>query len=469
MPQQTPREGSSPLRLPRRVLVLGAATGLLAAAATAGVTAGPAAAGVLRVATVAAEPTAWAVSSPGGSTTLVGIDVATDTVVSTITIPNSIGDNVGSTADALAITPNGKRAYLAVQFADEVVPIDLGTGTLGKAIKVGCQPVSVAVTPNGSRAYILGYLNGSHARVVAINTSNGTAGKPVSVGPLESAGAGGIAVTPNGHTVWVSSSENGTVTPISVSSGKAGKPITVGAFPTSIAVTPNGRMLWVANSLDHDLVPVTLATSKVGKKVRLGAAPIDLSITPGGSYALATRASPANGADRVGLGGSHPVTRVRLTGLQVDSVAVDPAGKTALFGGGSAGVIATAAISTATETTPVTLGSGVTSVTAIAVTPDQAPTARFTVEVTGHTVSLNASASSAWFGTIARYSWAFGDGTSSTHGPTTTHRYSKKGTYTITLVVTDSLGTSTSVVFTGRTVSRDGGPRARKARTVHIS
>jgi DNA-binding beta-propeller fold protein YncE len=404
----------------------------------------------------------------------VGIDVATDAVVSTIAIPNSIGDNVGVTADALAITPNGKRAYLAVQWANEVVPIDLGTGTLGKAIKVGCQPVSVAVTPNGSRAYILGYLNGSHARVVAINTSNGAAGKRVSVGPLESAGEGGIAVTPNGHTVWVSSSEHGTVTPISVSSGKAGKPITVGAFPTSIAVTPNGRMLWVANSLDGDLVPVTLATSKVGKKVHLGAGPDDISITPGGNYALATLASPAYGADRVGLGGSHKVTRLRLTDithtpLQVDSVAVDPAGKTALFGGSSEGVIATANINTATETTPVTLENGVTNVTAIAVTPDQAPTARFTVEVTGHTVSLNASASSAWFGTIARYSWAFGDRKSSTHGPTTTHRYSKKGTYTITLVVTDSLGTSTSVVFTGRTVSRDGGPRARKARTVHIS
>ena len=377
------------------------ATASLACVLVVALTAGPAVAGVPRSSLVPAEPTAWTLWSPGGSTELVGIDVATDAIVASILIPDSIGDNVGGTAGELAITPNGQTAYLAVEWAREVLPIDLTNQTLGNPIKVGNEPVSVAVTPNGSHAYVLGFVNLQHASVVAINTSNRSTGKAVRVGPLESAGAGGLAITPDGRTVWVSSAENGTVTPISARTGKAGKPISVGAFPTSLAVTPNGTTLWVANSLDDDLVPVDLATSKVGKKVRLGASPIDLSIAPNGAYAFAALGSPANGADRVTLSGSHAVTRIPLVDptdvpLQVDAGAVEPAGGTAFFCGASEAVIAPAVVATASPSAPIVLADGVSQISAIAITPDQAPRAEFTVGVSGLTVSLNASSSSAW-------------------------------------------------------------------------
>jgi DNA-binding beta-propeller fold protein YncE len=95
------------------------------------------------------------------------MDVATGAIVSTIAIPHSIANNVGNTAGALAITPNGKTAYLAIQWADEVLPVDLANHTLGKVIKVGNEPVSVAVTPNGTRAYVLGFVNIEHASAVS--------------------------------------------------------------------------------------------------------------------------------------------------------------------------------------------------------------------------------------------------------------------------------------------------------------
>ena len=455
-------------RRPRLLLVV---AGLATTAAAVGVTAGPGPASGST--TVAPEPTAWILDSPGGSASLEGINVSTNAVVATIPIPKSIAKNLGVTAGALAITPNGKTAYLAVQFAREVVPIDLSSQIIGKAIKVANQPVSIAINPKGSRAYVLGYVNVEHASVVAINTSTGSTAKEILVGPLESAGAGGIAITPNGSTVWTSSSENGTVTSISTTTGKTGKPITVGAFPTALAITPNGKTLWVANSLDYDLVPVALANSKVGSKVRLSGSPDDLSITPNGAYAFASFGSPANGGVRVTLSGSHPATKIKLedatkTALQVDAVAVDPAGGTAFFCGASESTVAPANVASAKATTPITLHAGVAGVSAIAITPDQAPTAKFTVAVSGRSVSLDAASSSARFGTIAHYAWTFGDEKSSSHGPTTSHTYSKNGKYTITLVVTDSLGTSTTIVFTGQTVSRNGGPKAKKSTGVDI-
>jgi PKD repeat protein len=99
----------------------------------------------------------------------------------------------------------------------------------------------------------------------------------------------------------------------------------------------------------------------------------------------------------------------------------------------------------------------------IAVTPDQAPTARFTAVVDGLTVTFDGSTSSSPIGTIAKYDWDFGDGhTESLTAPTATvaHTYSSVGTFTVTLTVTNTSGTSTEQTFTGQTVSNNGGPSA---------
>ena len=68
------------------------------------------------------------------------------------------------------------------------------------------------------------------------------------------------------------------------------------------------------------------------------------------------------------------------------------------------------------------------------------------------------------------YAWNFGDGrTGLTTSPTVSHTYAAAGTYTVTLTVTDSAGTSTTQVFTGQTMSRNGGPSAQRTKTVTIT
>jgi PKD repeat protein len=100
---------------------------------------------------------------------------------------------------------------------------------------------------------------------------------------------------------------------------------------------------------------------------------------------------------------------------------------------------------------------------AIAITPDQAPTARFTTVVDDLTVTFDGSTSSSPVGTIAKYDWDFGDGHTESHTAptaTVTHTYSSVGTFTVTLTVTNTSGTSTEQTFTGQTVSNNGGPSA---------
>jgi hypothetical protein len=87
------------------------------------------------------------------------------------------------------------------------------------------------------------------------------------------------------------------------------------------------------------------------------------------------------------------------------------------------------------------------------------PTSLFSVSATSGSAPLNItfSGSSSFDsnGTIASYTWSFGDGTSAT-GQTAYHTYSTAGTYTAALRVTDNQGASST---TNRTITVQAGSK----------
>ncbi|WP_431711840.1 PKD domain-containing protein [Glutamicibacter uratoxydans] len=76
---------------------------------------------------------------------------------------------------------------------------------------------------------------------------------------------------------------------------------------------------------------------------------------------------------------------------------------------------------------------------------NEPPVADFTVSSDGLEVSIDASASSDPDGEVAGYSWDFGDGNTG-NGVSASHNYAEAGTYTISLVVTDNSGASSTAV-----------------------
>ncbi len=397
----------------------------------------------------AATPAWTAYVSNFGSTTVTPIDTATATSGAPIA--------AGSQSGSIAITPNGKTAYVVNQ-NDAVTPINTLTNTAGVPIPVGSSPEGIAIAPNGKTAYVTNTFSNT---VTPINIPANTTQPSIPAGAEPT----GIAITPNGETAYVVDLGTSSVIPIDLADGVEGTAIPVGNDPENLAISPDGATVYVVNVLSNNVTPIDVATNIAGTPITVGTHAGDIAITPNGATAYVTAVGSGN-VTPIDLATNTPGTPIAVAG-GADGITMGPDGKTAYVSSFNSFVTP---LDTATNTpgTPITAGS---QTAGIVVAPDQAPVASFTVSgsALGLATSFDASASTVAYGTIGSYTWNFGDGsTATTTTPTTTHTYAAVGTYTATVTETSTGGTSTTITFTGQTVSNNGGPSAHASRVVTI-
>jgi YVTN family beta-propeller protein len=359
-----------------------------------------------------------------------------------------------ATFQAIAITPDASTAYVVDRAHGTVVLFDLSTNTAGAAITVGGTPVNIAITADGTTAYVADS-SGSLVRIMlATNTVTGT---------LAMAHAFAIAFTPDGATAYVADDTGGHVIPVDVATFTAGTPINVGGTIDAIAITPDGSTVYAVDRSNNRVDAITVPGNSVVAQISLpgGSGGSAIAITPDGTRAYVTL--QAN--DQVTAIDIGSNTAIQTFGAGVNSaprgIAIAPDGtrawvtKSLSDGAGKYRVP-----QNTSDGGQIAVGDAPIG---IAIRPDQAPVARFTVTPgpAGGATSFDASASTVQFGSIASYVWDFGDGQSTTTtGPTTSHVYADDGTHTASVTETDSAGTSTARVFTGQTVSRNGGSSA---------
>lgn len=344
-------------------------------------------------------------------------DLATNTATTLIPLVS------GSHPFAIAITPDGTTALVAYFAANYVTPIDIATNTAGAPIPLPISttvPVcfDIAITPDGTTAYVTAF---NDSLVIPLNLATSTAGAGISVpAPY------GIAITPDGKTAYVASfGGGGTVVPITIATNTAGSPIGIGGpEPAGVSITPDGKTAYVISQIANNVTPIDIATNTARSPISVGITPLNMAVTPDSNDGYVT-----NNSD-------NTVTQIIVN----------------------------------TNTPGVTIPTGSGPV-GIAISPDQAPIASFvaTAMPGGFTTTFDASSSVSPVGTVTLYAWNFGDGqTFKTHSPVVTHTYQFGGQYIVTLTVTNSAGTSTTQVFTGHTVSNNGGPNATTAQLVDI-
>ncbi len=412
-----------------------------------------------------------------------------------------------SALPAAATSPSAWTAYVVSYNDDAVIPVNTATDAVGTPITVGSGPSAIAITPTATTAYVTdeGTTNTAPGTVTPIDLFTNTPGTPIAVG----SGPDAIAITPDGLTAYVGNYNDDTVTPINLATNTPGKPIPVGAPPTAITISPDGSTAYVTQGFADDDIPIDTATDKAGPGILNtadgfasaitpdgatlytpnfrynGVATLDtatdargsiaalddpegVAITPDGSTAYVTYentfSSNSNKASLLPIDTATgtPATPIALGTSAAEGIAITPDGSTALVTDQVGDTVTPVDLASSSAGTPISLGTSGTNPVAIAITPDQAPIAHLhvTLAPNGSPSTFDASASTVAYGTIASYHWNFGDGaTAMTTTPVTTHVYTG-GSYTASVTETSSAGTSTTQVFTGQTVSQNGGPQA---------
>ena len=116
------------------------------------------------------------------------------TPIATATNTASTLITVGRDPDRIAITPDGKTAYVANYVSETVTPIATATNTVSAVITAGYNPTAIAITPDGKTAYVVNVSYGNPGTVTPIATATNTAGPPIPIPTGISSDA--IAITP---------------------------------------------------------------------------------------------------------------------------------------------------------------------------------------------------------------------------------------------------------------------------------
>jgi YVTN family beta-propeller protein len=226
-----------------------------------------------------------------GDGTVSAIDTASNTVIATIP--------VGLSPEGVAITPDGGKVYVANNADSTVSVIDTATDmVIGSPIPVGYSPHGVAVTPDGSTVYVVNsrrtqFMDGT---VSVIDTASNTVIATILVGVERRANPFGVAVTPDGSTVYITTTGFGGVAVIDTATNTVIATITVGGPGTSlegVAVTPDGSTVYITNVHDGTVVVIDTTTNTViGSPIPFGLSAEGVAITPdGGKVYVANNAS----------------------------------------------------------------------------------------------------------------------------------------------------------------------------------
>ena len=203
-----------------------------------------------------------------------------------------------------------QTVYVSNGRGGTVTPIDTATNTPGPPISIGGGSGLIVMAPDGRTAYV----TSAESMVVPIDTATGTPGAPIRVGVT---GPGlhdqpdGIAITPDGRTVYVANIGSGTVTPIDTATNTPGEPVEVGVRPRAIVITPDSRTAYVVNqsrpqpppwhSYEAEkrglpqpapdprgtVTPIDTATNVPGEPIDVGDEPFAIAVTPDGKTVYA--------------------------------------------------------------------------------------------------------------------------------------------------------------------------------------
>jgi YVTN family beta-propeller protein len=224
--------------------------------------------------------------SKDGSHVYVGIAEGTGAVdvIDTASFNNVKSIPVKGAIHNVYVTPDGKYVIAGSIPGHTINVIDTDSNRLAWTITLsaGIRPMTFTRNADGSTKEIIVQLSDFHGfAVVDFATRTETRrvtlpdppGQEQEMQGIQGAPAHGLAITPDGQTLWATSKYYGYVAAYSLPDCKLLKVVHVGSHPEWLTIPPDGRNLYVAIAGEDAVVVVDNRTMKVVKKIPVGAVP----------------------------------------------------------------------------------------------------------------------------------------------------------------------------------------------------
>jgi len=188
----------------------------------------------------------------------------------------------------IAITPDGKRAYITLPAANSVLAFDIPTRRVLTAIPVGRRPQGIVILPDGKHAYVA---NNRSNNVTAIDIDPqsptyhrvlASPQSPIKVGSLPSS----LAVSAFGPVVMVLNSGDGTLSIVDAASdvgtfNRVTSTVPIGGGGNDIQISPDGTRVYISTTAGITIVDV--ASRAVTASVPIGGGGGNVEISPDGT------------------------------------------------------------------------------------------------------------------------------------------------------------------------------------------
>jgi YVTN family beta-propeller protein len=205
-------------------------------------------------------------------------------VIDTASLSNVKSIPVKGAIHNVYVTPDGRYAVAGSIPASTINVIDTASNTLAwtLTLSAGIRPMAFTRNADGSTKEIVVQLSEFHGfamvdfasrKEVKRVTLPDPAGAEKETQGIQGAPAHGLAITPDGKTLWVTSKYYGYVAAYSLPDCRLLKVVPVGSHPEWLTIPPGGTSLYVAIAGNDTTVVVDLGTMKVVKIIPVGAVP----------------------------------------------------------------------------------------------------------------------------------------------------------------------------------------------------
>ncbi|HEX5082043.1 MAG TPA: beta-propeller fold lactonase family protein [Blastocatellia bacterium] len=160
----------------------------------------------------------------------------------------------------IAVTPDGRRLYVAENLTNKVAVVDLATRQVITKIAVGEYPYDCEISRDGGRVYVSNW--GGRSVAVIDSTSNQVVNNiPAGDHPND------LELTRDGKTLYVANANSNTVSVIDTAQMKEIEAIStalhpkspIGSTPNAVALSPDEKTLYIANADNNDVAVVDVA------------------------------------------------------------------------------------------------------------------------------------------------------------------------------------------------------------------